>query len=92
MLKLRKEFADHISDGHPFVSDVPTGAIVAWFSNDIPDGWALCDGTAGTSDFRNYVFIGAPVSFCIGDLFTKNLNNGVDFSLKFAYCNWIMKT
>lgn len=27
---------------------------------DIPDGWALCDGTNGTPDLRNRFVLGAP--------------------------------
>jgi len=34
---------------------VPAGVIVMWSGllADIPDGWALCDGTQGTPDLRD---------------------------------------
>lgn len=33
---------------------IPTGAIIGWESNTAPDGYAICDGTNGTIDLRNY--------------------------------------
>ena len=40
---------------------VPTGTIVMWSGAvaDIPDGWALCDGTGGTPDLRGRFIVGA---------------------------------
>ena len=40
---------------------VPTGTIVMWSGAvaDIPEGWALCDGTGGTPDLRGRFIVGA---------------------------------
>jgi prepilin-type N-terminal cleavage/methylation domain-containing protein len=42
-------------------SSVPSGVIVAWSGTiaDIPQGWALCDGTNGTLDLRDKFIVGA---------------------------------
>lgn len=39
-----------------------SGAIV-----DIPTGWALCDGTQGTPNFRDYFVAGAGLSYSPND-------------------------
>lgn len=40
---------------------VPTGAIMMWSGaiTDIPNGWALCDGTNGRPDLRGRFIVGA---------------------------------
>ena len=40
---------------------VPPGAIIMWSGsiNDIPVGWALCDGRNGTPDLRDRFIVGA---------------------------------
>lgn len=38
-----------------------SGAIV-----DIPNGWALCDGTNGTPDLRNRFIVGAGATYAVG--------------------------
>ncbi len=40
---------------------VPTGAIMMWSGaiTDIPNGWALCDGTNGRPDLRGLFIVGA---------------------------------
>jgi microcystin-dependent protein len=38
---------------------VPTGAIMLWSGHIIPQGWALCDGTAGTPDLRDRFIVGS---------------------------------
>ncbi len=47
---------------------VPTGAILIWSGsvNNIPDGWALCDGTNGTPDLRDRFVLGAGLSYSVG--------------------------
>lgn len=37
--------------------DVPADIIAMFDSLDIPDGWALCDGSGGTPDFRDHFII-----------------------------------
>ncbi len=45
------------------------GIIFFWHGSleDIPDGWALCDGTQGTRDLRNFFIFGAGISKNPGD-------------------------
>jgi len=40
---------------------VPTGVITLWWGNqgNVPQGWALCDGTNGTPDMRGLYVVGA---------------------------------
>ncbi len=44
---------------------VPTGIIAIWsgFIGDIPPGWGLCNGAAGTPNLQNRFVIGAGDSF-----------------------------
>ena len=48
---------------------VPPGAIIMWSGsiNDIPVGWALCDGRNGTPDLRNRFIVGAGGSYSVGN-------------------------
>ena len=43
---------------------VPSGVIVMWAGlvSDIPEGWALCDGTRGTPDLRDRFILGVSAS------------------------------
>lgn len=45
------------------------GAIVMWSgsADDIPEGWALCDGTNGTPDLRDRFIVGAGGEYTVGD-------------------------
>jgi microcystin-dependent protein len=49
---------------------VPRGAIIMWSGaiNQIPSGWALCDGTNGTPDLRDRFIMGAGNNYAIGDI------------------------
>ena len=48
---------------------VPPGAIIMWSGsiNNIPVGWALCDGRNGTPDLRDRFIVGAGGSYNVGD-------------------------
>ncbi|NTW15233.1 MAG: hypothetical protein HGA38_02560 [Candidatus Moranbacteria bacterium] len=46
-------------------NDVSAGMIIMWSgsASDIPDGWALCDGSNGTPDLRNRFVVGSGGSY-----------------------------
>lgn len=48
---------------------VPIGTIVIWSgtSEDIPSGWALCDGQDGRPDLRDKFVLGAGTTHTVGD-------------------------
>lgn len=50
-------------------SSIPKGTILPWYgkSSDIPEGFALCDGTKGTPDLRNRFLVGAGGNYALGD-------------------------
>lgn len=52
-------------------SSIPKGTILPWYgkSSDIPEGFALCDGTKGTPDLRNRFLVGAGAGsyYALGD-------------------------
>lgn len=45
------------------------GQVIMWYGAaiDIPDGWALCDGTGGTPDLRNRFIVGAGDTYALND-------------------------
>lgn len=50
-------------------SGIPVGCIVMWSGavNNIPSGWALCNGSNGTPDLRNRFIVGAGDSYNVAD-------------------------
>ncbi|MEC8193704.1 MAG: proprotein convertase P-domain-containing protein [Myxococcota bacterium] len=46
---------------------VPPGGIIMWSGTDIPDGWALCDGSDGTPDLRNRFVVASGGAYATGD-------------------------
>ena len=46
---------------------VPPGGIIMWSGTDIPDGWALCDGSDGTPDLRNRFVVASGGLYATGD-------------------------
>jgi len=46
---------------------LPSGVILLWTGNNIPIGWALCDGTKGIPDLRDRFIVGAGNFYNIGD-------------------------
>ncbi|WP_460597769.1 hypothetical protein [Geomonas sp. Red276] len=63
----RQQFA---SVGYSFTSGngVPKGGIIMWSGavNQVPDGWALCDGTNGTPDLRDRFVVAAGSGYAVG--------------------------
>lgn len=55
----------------------PSGGIIMWSGavNDIPVGWALCDGSNGTPDLRDRFIVGAGGAYSVGD---TGVNAGSD--------------
>lgn len=47
---------------------IPSGVIVMWSgaANDIPTGWALCNGQNNTPDLRNRFIVGAGSTYAVG--------------------------
>jgi len=47
---------------------IPPGTIVMWSGSvaNIPQGWALCDGTNGTPDLRDRFIVGAGGGYAVG--------------------------
>jgi microcystin-dependent protein len=47
---------------------VPKGAIIMWSGaiDQIPEGWALCDGNNGTPDLRDRFVVGAGSGYAVG--------------------------
>lgn len=48
---------------------IPSGIITIWSGTiaDIPSGWHICDGTAGTPDLRDKFIVGAGDAYNPGD-------------------------
>ena len=57
-----------VVDGRQFFM-VPAGGIIMWSGaiDQIPDGWALCDGTNGTPDLRDRFIVGAGSAYSVAD-------------------------
>jgi hypothetical protein len=74
------------SSGDPFWgTSFIRGMIMQWYgpSNAVPNGWAVCDGTAGTPDLRNKFVIGAGTTYTVGDAggaTSSNISPTVNFS------------
>jgi microcystin-dependent protein len=49
-------------------SPIPIGTILMWSGvlADVPDGWALCDGSNGTPDLRDRFVVGAGAAYAPG--------------------------
>lgn len=60
----------------------PTGGIIMWSGTvaNIPDGWALCNGSNNTPDLRNKFIIGAGSTYAPG-------NTGGDASVSLEVAN-----
>ena len=51
------------------VPGVPVGGIIMWSgaTNNIPSGWALCDGQNGTPNLQDRFIVGAGSSYNVND-------------------------
>ena len=49
---------------------IPHGLIAMWSGvfDEIPSGWALCDGNNGTPDLRDRFIVGAGAKYSVGDV------------------------
>ncbi len=61
--------ADSTIGGSPIASGetVPTGGIIMWSGAEVPEGWALCDGTDGTPDLQNRFVVGAGDTYALAE-------------------------
>lgn len=62
-------YAIHAMAADTFLNGyVPKGAILLWSgsTNDIPSGWALCDGTLSTPDLRGRFVVGSGGAYSAG--------------------------
>ena len=48
--------------------NLPKGVIVAWYSEVVPVGWALCDGTNGTPNLQGRFILGSNMGRSIGTI------------------------
>lgn len=57
-------------------SSVPQGSIIPWYGSigNIPNGFALCDGTNGTPDLRDRFLVGAGYSYPLGNTGGENFH------------------
>ena len=70
------------------VPGVPVGGIIMWSgaTNNIPSGWALCDGNNSTPDLRDKFIVGAGSSYAVdatGGSATDTVNISVSGSTGF---------
>lgn len=51
-------------------SGVPKGSVIPWYGSldDIPNGFALCNGQNGTPDLRDRFIVGAGSSYVLGNI------------------------
>lgn len=57
-------------------SSVPQGSIIPWYGSigNIPNGFALCDGTNGTPDLRDRFLVGAGNMYILGNTGGENFH------------------
>ncbi len=62
---------EFVGDGSQLtgIETVPSGVIVMWSGSiaNIPDGWALCNGSDGTPDLRDRFIVGAGSTYAVDD-------------------------
>jgi hypothetical protein len=79
----RQQFA---SVGYSFAAGngIPKGGIIMWSGavDQIPDGWALCDGSNGTPDLRDRFIVGAGSGYAVA---TKGGNSFINLQHSHGY-------
>ena len=79
----REEFnADNLKIDTLLKKLVPTGCIMFWSGSmeDIPEGWALCDGNNGTPDLRDRFVVGAGGDYAVGDTGGESIETLTSFN------------
>jgi len=63
------------------------GMIMMWYGdvNEIPDGWALCDGNNGRPDLRNRFVVGVGSDYVVGDVGGEGIHSGLATSASGAH-------
>lgn len=69
---------------------LPSGTIVMYSGNTIPDGWALCDGTNGTPNLVEHFIIGGTQQGFNGSYNIETSESGT-FTMNWIYMVFIMK-
>jgi subtilisin-like proprotein convertase family protein len=75
-------------DGHGIV---PPGGIIMWSGSEVPDGWALCDGTEGTPNLSDRFIVASGTSYTVGATGegSVDVSTGREAVAKYwSYCGW----
>lgn len=66
---LTKKSAEDYDAQWQNVPGIPSGLIAMWSgaADNIPSGWALCNGSNGTPDLRDRFIVGAGSSYSVGN-------------------------
>jgi hypothetical protein len=67
---------------------VPSGGIIMWSGSDVPEGWALCDGSDGTPDLRNRFVVGSGDAYAIGETGEGSTSLEVTYGMGGAAGGW----
>ena len=78
-------------DASTLDSIVPRGVILMWSGNEnnIPDGWALCNGENGTPDLRDRFIVGAGGKYGAGE---TGGSEAIDINHSHSYSGTVNET